>query len=48
LHWESFGDGPIIEADPTWYELLDLKAWHQQAWPPVLLAYVATMKVVAP
>jgi beta-fructofuranosidase len=31
-HWERFGDGPVIEADPTWYELLDLDAWHGQAW----------------
>jgi beta-fructofuranosidase len=31
-HWERFGDGPIIEADPTWYELLDLDVGHQQAW----------------
>jgi beta-fructofuranosidase len=32
VHWERFGDRPVIEADPTWYELLDLDAWHDQAW----------------
>jgi len=31
VHWERFGDGPVIEAEPTWYELLDLDAWHEQA-----------------
>jgi multiple sugar transport system permease protein len=23
---------PLIEIDPRWYELLDLSAWHDQAW----------------
>lgn len=32
VHWDRFGDRPVIEADPTWYELLDLDAWHDQAW----------------
>jgi len=32
MHWERFGDRPLIEADPTWYESLDLDAWHDQAW----------------
>ncbi len=32
MHWERFGDRPVIEADPAWYELLDLDAWHDQAW----------------
>ncbi len=32
VHWERFGDRPVIEADPRWYELLDLGAWHDQAW----------------
>ncbi len=32
VHWERFGDQPVIEADPTWYELLDLDVWNDQAW----------------
>lgn len=24
--------GPVLEADPRWYELLDLDAWFDQAW----------------
>jgi beta-fructofuranosidase len=23
---------PVLEADPRWYETLDLTAWHDQAW----------------
>jgi beta-fructofuranosidase len=32
VHWERFGDRPVIEADPAWYELLDQDTWHDQAW----------------
>lgn len=32
LTWEKHPDNPLIEADPTWYELLDLNVWHDQAW----------------
>ena len=32
VSWERFGDRPVIEADPTWYALLDPDAWHDQAW----------------
>jgi len=32
MHWERFGDRPVIEADPAWYELLDLDVWPDQAW----------------
>lgn len=32
IHWEKYGDQPLIEVDPRWYELLDLSAWHDQAW----------------
>jgi beta-fructofuranosidase len=32
VHWERGADGPLIEADPRWYELLDASAWHDQAW----------------
>lgn len=30
--WQRYGSGPLIEADPTWYERLDLRAWYEQAW----------------
>lgn len=30
--WHKHDKNPLIEADPTWYELLDLTAWHDQAW----------------
>ena len=26
------GDGPLLEADPRWYEKLDLDAWIDEAW----------------
>ena len=32
IHWEKYSGNPVMEADPEWYELLDLKAWHDQAW----------------
>lgn len=32
LTWEKHPRNPLIEADPRWYELLDLSAWHDQAW----------------
>jgi len=32
IRWERHGDQPVIEADPAWYELLDLDMWHDQAW----------------
>ncbi len=31
-HWEKHPENPRIVADPTWYELLDRNAWHDQAW----------------
>jgi len=31
LHWER-QPGPVMEADPRWYELLDLDAWFDHAW----------------
>lgn len=31
VHWER-GDGPVLEADPRWYELLDRDSWFDQAW----------------
>jgi len=32
IHWEKAAGNPVIEADPGWYELLDLDALHDQAW----------------
>ncbi len=30
--WSRHPESPVSEADPRWYELLDLDAWHDQAW----------------
>ncbi len=30
--WHRHGDAPLLEADPTWYELLDRDMWYEQAW----------------
>jgi beta-fructofuranosidase len=32
ITWHRHGAGPLVEADPTWYELLDPAAWYEQAW----------------
>ncbi|MFD6756981.1 glycoside hydrolase family protein [Micromonospora gifhornensis] len=32
ITWHRHGDGPLVEADPTWYELLDPQMWYEQAW----------------
>ena len=32
IHWKKHSGNPILEADGRWYELLDLDAWHDQAW----------------
>ena len=32
LHWRKHPRNPLIEADPRWYEHLDLDLWHDQAW----------------
>ncbi len=40
IHWEKHEGNPIIEADQRWYEILDLNAWHDQAWrDPWVFAY---------
>jgi beta-fructofuranosidase len=31
-HWDKDPGNPILEADPRWYELLDLGSWYEQAW----------------
>ncbi|GAA3732833.1 hypothetical protein GCM10022225_13670 [Plantactinospora mayteni] len=30
--WHRYGTAPLVVADPTWYELLDLNLWYEQAW----------------
>ena len=32
IHWQRYSKNPVIEADPRWYEVLDLNMWHDQAW----------------
>jgi beta-fructofuranosidase len=32
VHWRKHGANPVLETDPRWYELLNLDAWHDQAW----------------
>lgn len=43
IHWEKHPGNPVLAADPTWYELLDLDSWHDQAWrDPYLVHDVAS------
>jgi beta-fructofuranosidase len=30
--WRRYGDRPLVEADPRWYETLDPTSWYEQAW----------------
>lgn len=32
IHWTRYQPDAVVEYDPRWYETLDLKAWHDQAW----------------
>lgn len=32
MTWHRVGDGRLLEADPRWYEQLDLDAWIDEAW----------------
>jgi len=32
ITWERHPGGPVLEADPRWYEILDLDVWFDQAW----------------
>lgn len=32
ITWTKHGPHALVEADSTWYELLDLTLWHDQAW----------------
>jgi beta-fructofuranosidase len=30
--WVKQRNGPLLEADPLWYEKVDLDNWHEEAW----------------
>ncbi len=30
--WTKHPGNPVLEVEPTWYEVLDLDSWHDQAW----------------
>jgi beta-fructofuranosidase len=32
IEWEKHDGNPVLEADPRWYELLDLTRWRDQSW----------------
>ncbi len=32
IHWERFGDDPLVAADPRWYEKYDGTNWHDEAF----------------
>jgi beta-fructofuranosidase len=32
ITWHRHGDEPIVQADPRWYETLDLNSWREEAW----------------
>jgi beta-fructofuranosidase len=32
ISWEKLSSEALVEADPRWYEELDLSIWHDQAW----------------
>lgn len=32
IHWEKHPQNPVLEADPTWYDLLDLERWRDLSW----------------
>ena len=32
VHWSKHEANPVLEADPRWYELLDLDRWRDQSW----------------
>ncbi|MCP4540770.1 MAG: glycosyl hydrolase family 32 [Chloroflexi bacterium] len=32
IHWDKHPNNPLIEADPCFYEQLDLNLWYDQAW----------------
>jgi beta-fructofuranosidase len=37
ITWRKHPANPVLEADPRWYELLDLARWRDQSWRDPLL-----------
>ena len=31
VHWSKHPAGPLLEADPRWYEVLEQGRWHHQS-----------------
>lgn len=32
LHWQKHSPGPVLVADPRWYEMLELDMWYDHVW----------------
>jgi beta-fructofuranosidase len=32
ITWRRHGTEPVVQADPRWYETLDLDSWREEAW----------------
>ena len=32
ISWRRYGDRPLLEADPRWYETGELRSWREVAW----------------
>jgi beta-fructofuranosidase len=32
VRWEKHPGNPVLEADPRWYDLLDVRRWRDQSW----------------
>ena len=32
IDWQKHPANPVLVADPQWYEMLDLRMWHDHAW----------------
>lgn len=32
VNWQKYERNPVLEADPRWYEMLDLSRWRDQSW----------------
>jgi len=40
IAWRKHPANPVLEADPRWYELLDLSRWRDQSWRDPWVFYV--------
>lgn len=45
INWTKADDMPVLEADPTWYEKLDLSAWHDEAWRDPYIYYDSSTSI---